>query len=317
MNKRSIPDDGPFRGRSTHQALSQLRMRARANAAHGLRRPAVAVALALTVCAVAAAGVIAMTWNGTSEIEAVASASSPTSTPPAAQPVILVSQRMEGDPDNQNVGKPDDLNVGQADNLNVGQSENRQERGSPRNAGEELSPLGAADPRWSDEQLPNQELAPEKLRALAKTYDAAAPTAQEKTALSALRSLTGSQDEPHADSGVIAYSSRDEQEPVVEIAETEAEAAALEEKLEMASSEIDTAQTASIPAAGLSPATVTRWVNMRAGPADEAEILMVVPANADVEAESDCNWCAVAYEDKRGFIYKSFIRHEDKATETD
>ena len=62
-----------------------------------------------------------------------------------------------------------------------------------------------------------------------------------------------------------------------------------------------------IPVAGLKATRVTRYVNLRAGPADEANVVAVIPTNATVQAETGCEWCAVTYQDKRGYIYKGFL----------
>jgi uncharacterized protein YraI len=58
-------------------------------------------------------------------------------------------------------------------------------------------------------------------------------------------------------------------------------------------------------------ARANRHVNMRAGPDDGAQVLMVVPALAEIEAEDGCGWCEVAYQGRTGYIYKSFISYAD------
>lgn len=114
--------------------------------------------------------------------------------------------------------------------------------------------------------------------------------------------------------------------PEVAVAETEAEIEALEARqrrevdadlgaagpdagpaADMSANEA----AASRPAAPMRAATATQYVNMRAAPDDGAEVLMVVPAQAWIEAEADCGWCAVAYEGRSGYIYRSFIRYAD------
>lgn len=107
--------------------------------------------------------------------------------------------------------------------------------------------------------------------------------------------------------------------PPVAVAETEAEIAALEE-IQRREVEADVgppseewvsaAQTTTQPAATMRPAVATRYVNMRAAPDDDAEILAVVPALAEIEAEQDCNWCAVTYQGQSGYVYRSFISYE-------
>jgi hypothetical protein len=63
-----------------------------------------------------------------------------------------------------------------------------------------------------------------------------------------------------------------------------------------------------IPLPKLGSARVSHYVNLRAGPADEAAVVVVVPTGAQVEAEANCEWCVVTYNGQRGYIYKSFLR---------
>lgn len=117
--------------------------------------------------------------------------------------------------------------------------------------------------------------------------------------------------------------------PAVAVAETEAEIEALEARQRqevdadlgaagtdmrpdagMSSNEA-TAAIAPRPSVPMRAATATQYVNMRAGPDDDTEVLMVVPAQARIEAEADCGWCAVAYQGRSGYIYRSFIRYSD------
>lgn len=104
----------------------------------------------------------------------------------------------------------------------------------------------------------------------------------------------------------------------VPVAETDDEIAVLE-AIQRREVEEDLAtptdeETASIGPAASGPmraATTTRYVNMRAAPEDDAEVLLVVPALAEIEVEADCNWCAVVYDGRSGFIYKTFISYAD------
>lgn len=59
--------------------------------------------------------------------------------------------------------------------------------------------------------------------------------------------------------------------------------------------------------AGLKNAVTNRAVNMRASPNKNAPVLAVVPANVQIEAQTNCSWCAITYEGNQGYIYKSFI----------
>ncbi|SFI55049.1 SH3 domain-containing protein [Aerobium aerolatum] len=101
--------------------------------------------------------------------------------------------------------------------------------------------------------------------------------------------------------------------PSVEVAETEAEIAALESNQRARghdASDSTSGQTAIGTADNLRNATTTGHVNMRSGPSDEAEVLAVVPARTRIQAEADCNWCATVYEGRSGYVYKSFLSYE-------
>ncbi len=106
----------------------------------------------------------------------------------------------------------------------------------------------------------------------------------------------------------------------VEIAETESDIAEIEEKL--ASEGAENFEVASTPAEApphrhdLTQSQTAGWVNMRAGPDNDAAVLTVVPANASIMAQDDCeHWCAVVYEGRQGYIYKSFIRRPGASAE--
>lgn len=104
----------------------------------------------------------------------------------------------------------------------------------------------------------------------------------------------------------------------VPVAESEEELLALE-AIQMQEVETDLSQPSPEATAAIDPASdvpmrtavTTKYVNMRAGPGDDAEVLLVVPARAEIEAEADCGWCAVSYDGRSGFIYKSFISYRD------
>lgn len=94
----------------------------------------------------------------------------------------------------------------------------------------------------------------------------------------------------------------------VQVAETEAEVAMLEQQTGMIDGATGDAQLAAGPLPDLRPAKVVKYANLRDGPADEAKVIVVVPANAEIEAEVDCNWCTVVYKGQRGYMYKNLIR---------
>ncbi|MCO5145277.1 MAG: hypothetical protein M9895_03745 [Aquamicrobium sp.] len=56
-------------------------------------------------------------------------------------------------------------------------------------------------------------------------------------------------------------------------------------------------------------ATVRQAVNLRAAPNKRGQVVMVVPASAQIEAEANCGWCEISYQGRTGFIYKSFINY--------
>ncbi len=52
---------------------------------------------------------------------------------------------------------------------------------------------------------------------------------------------------------------------------------------------------------------VTRAVNMRSSPKKGAKVLDVVPAGSTVNVFSCDGWCQIAYDGRKGWIYKSFL----------
>lgn len=68
-----------------------------------------------------------------------------------------------------------------------------------------------------------------------------------------------------------------------------------------------TAEAEPAIASNLEPAKANQYVNMRSAPADDANVIIVVPANAAIEAEADCRWCEVSYNGQKGYIFQSFI----------
>ncbi|MBO6903117.1 MAG: SH3 domain-containing protein [Rhizobiaceae bacterium] len=104
-------------------------------------------------------------------------------------------------------------------------------------------------------------------------------------------------------------------ESVVAVAETVEELLVLEE-IQRREVEADLARRSSEITAAVQPesdpkvsAIATNWVNMRTGPSDDADVLMVVPGGANIQAETGCSWCAVSYDGRDGYIYKSFISY--------
>lgn len=103
----------------------------------------------------------------------------------------------------------------------------------------------------------------------------------------------------------------------VEIAESEDEIIALERKLSDEGAahfnvpdEPKQANDAPAPLQqDLRKRQTAKYVNLRAGPDNDADVLTIVPAKTIVLAEDNCvHWCAAVYEGQQGFIYKSFFR---------
>lgn len=98
-------------------------------------------------------------------------------------------------------------------------------------------------------------------------------------------------------------------EPAAGVAVAESEADVVKMEAEMAaagSNEFD------MPAApDMVAGRALKWVNMRAAPGNDAEVITVVPYDAALMAEKDCpHWCAVTYDGRQGYIYKSLIGYD-------
>ncbi|WP_419909082.1 hypothetical protein [Hoeflea sp.] len=63
---------------------------------------------------------------------------------------------------------------------------------------------------------------------------------------------------------------------------------------------------------GYKKGRATAWVNMRARRSSKSKVLAIVPQNAKFMAETNCRWCRVFYGDKKGYVYKTFIRYDKK-----
>lgn len=99
----------------------------------------------------------------------------------------------------------------------------------------------------------------------------------------------------------------------VAVAETEADVVKMERKLASAGDGDFALPDGS--EAHLAKARALKWVNMRAGPDQEAKTLTIVPADADLMVDPECNgWCAVVYKGQKGYIYETFIRGEEGTT---
>ncbi len=108
----------------------------------------------------------------------------------------------------------------------------------------------------------------------------------------------------------------------IEIAESEAEVIALEEKMSspLVSSYVEPAKTEkpvkparvsapSFATADLRAALATKWVNMRASKNKRAAKMLVIPQDAEIKSDPTCkHWCRVVYDGKLGYVYRTYIR---------
>ncbi len=114
----------------------------------------------------------------------------------------------------------------------------------------------------------------------------------------------------------------------VEVAESEDDVIALEEKMSPgvasayapAEVEEEPIRPAGISApsfntSDLVPARATRWVNMRVKNNKYAAKLMVVPKDAEIRSDRSCqHWCRAVYDGKLGYIYRTYIRFPGTVT---
>jgi hypothetical protein len=61
------------------------------------------------------------------------------------------------------------------------------------------------------------------------------------------------------------------------------------------------------PAAPTRSAPVTTHVNMRAGPDNDAAVVVVVPEGRNVDVVECNQWCEVIYDGRQGFIHRKFV----------
>ncbi len=110
----------------------------------------------------------------------------------------------------------------------------------------------------------------------------------------------------------------------VDVAETESAALEIERKLAALGSEhFEPAAGPAIPVPA-AEANVRLWkgrakkfVNLRAGPDNNAPVLKIVPPNALVLAQKNCvHWCRAVYKGRKGYIYRAFIRRPRQVAKT-
>lgn len=151
--------------------------------------------------------------------------------------------------------------------------------------------LAADDPRWNPEALSVDE---DKLTALKQAVDETVAAAEIAGAMGNTEGLTTS-GIPTTAAGFAPS------RPALPSSERSAFDAALVTEDEKVEAE------PAVASSDLSPAKANQYVNMRAAPEDGAAVLAVVPANATIEAETDCRWCEVSYKGQKGYIFQSFI----------
>ncbi|MHB2267493.1 SH3 domain-containing protein [Aliihoeflea sp. PC F10.4] len=159
-----------------------------------------------------------------------------------------------------------------------------------RMTGTDASGLAANDPRWSADALAVDE---NKMAELKKAID-------ETVAAVEIAGTLGSDDALYTSTIPAQAAGFAPERPAIAPRERSAFDAAL-------SGTGETAEAEPALASNLQPAKASQYVNMRSAPADDANVVAVVPANASIEAETDCRWCEVSYDGQKGYIFQSFI----------
>ncbi len=102
---------------------------------------------------------------------------------------------------------------------------------------------------------------------------------------------------------------------IVEVAESEAEVIAIENRLSKEGAEhFDLPTRTSTAAVAVNDqrfrwGTTREFVNLRAAPDNKAEVIVIVPANRKILTEDNCkHWCVAIYNGQQGFIYKAYIQ---------
>lgn len=151
--------------------------------------------------------------------------------------------------------------------------------------------LAADDPRWNPDALSVDE---NKLTALKQAVDETVAAAEIAGAMGNTQGLTTS----GIPTTAAGFAPERPSSPASERSAFDAALVTEDEKVK--------AEPA-VATSDLSPAKANQHVNMRAAPEDGATVLAVVPANASIEAETDCRWCEVSYKGQKGYIFQSFI----------
>lgn len=103
----------------------------------------------------------------------------------------------------------------------------------------------------------------------------------------------------------------------VEVAESEADAIAIENRLaKQGVAHFELPAASATPAAAPSRddqrfrwSTTKEFVNLRAAPDKDSEVIVIVPANRRILTEENCtHWCVAIHNGQQGFIYKAYIQ---------
>ena len=145
----------------------------------------------------------------------------------------------------------------------------------------EPAPLGADDPRWSNDAPVRKDVAQERPAAALSAALGNADIAEDKADVVAL------EERMNPEQPASAYASEDEDEPIEPVR----------------------ISAPSFATGDLVAAKSTKWVNMRASNDMSAEKLLVVPRDAEIRADPNCrHWCRVVHDGRLGYVYRTFIR---------
>ncbi|WP_099867134.1 hypothetical protein [Pararhizobium haloflavum] len=170
-----------------------------------------------------------------------------------------------------------------------------------------LTPLADDNPRWRDDtQTSDTEgEGAELAAALTGTADDDAARASPGEPAAETGGLDRATTAAIADDGLRGSET-------VEIAETDAEIAALEAAA--AAAQTDMPNAAFVGSVDLIPARVKEYVNFRTAPDNGSDVIRVLPGGTEIDAQplDQCvHFCQVTVDGEPGYIGKTFIAYED------